>query len=390
MTVRLLGGLLVTVMALYASPKRGGGQKHGSEKRRGKEGSGLYPELSAFRISEGTSPNVQDEVGRTVAEMPIALARKELARRGLELDEKAIHRIAGELGAQILATRTDELLKYREDKLEAGNEFAGKRIAVQIDGGRVRIRTVIIDGTLRGPDALIELVAFHLHRLGAAKAEKVVFLGDGARWIWNRIDWVVDKVGIDAAKVTQVLDFCHAVHHVSLALEDLKFSKTDRPKHFARLRNMLKRGQAEKVIGELESLAEGLPADRVVCREIRYLQRHFEANRLAYPFFRYCKLPLGSGAIESTIRRAINLRMKGNGIYWAEENAEEFFQLRAALLSDRWEEIVGHARERIARNRRLDWHWTPLEALAELKALEQQDKADAEPKAKPELARPAA
>ncbi len=26
-----------------------------------------------------------------------------------------------------------------------------------------------IDGTLRGPDALIELVAFHLHRLGAAK-----------------------------------------------------------------------------------------------------------------------------------------------------------------------------------------------------------------------------
>ena len=93
----------------------------------------------------------------------------------------------------------------------AGEEFKGKRVVVAIDGGRVRVRTVIkkvrvagkikrqpfkvewrepklviifetdekgrmakgcrpiIDGTLRGPDALIELVAFHLHRLGAAQ-----------------------------------------------------------------------------------------------------------------------------------------------------------------------------------------------------------------------------
>ena len=37
----------------------------------------------------------------------------------------------------------------------------------------------IIDGTLRGPDALIELLAFHLHRLGAAAAQVVTFTADG-------------------------------------------------------------------------------------------------------------------------------------------------------------------------------------------------------------------
>ena len=31
---------------------------------------------------------------------------------------------------------------------------------------------------------------------------------------------------------------------------------------------------------------------------------------------------MGSGAIESTIRRVINLRLKGNGIFWTEDNAE--------------------------------------------------------------------
>jgi hypothetical protein len=36
---------------------------------------------------------------------------------------------------------------------------------------------------------------------------------------------------------------------------------------------------------------------------------------------------LGSGAIESSIRRVINLRLKGNGIFWLEENAEAILAL---------------------------------------------------------------
>src|SRR5947199_30596 len=76
---------------------------------RGREGGGLYPELAADRISEGSSPNVQAEVGRLVALLPIEQARAELDRRGLESDEKAVRRIANELGGQMLASRTRDL-----------------------------------------------------------------------------------------------------------------------------------------------------------------------------------------------------------------------------------------------------------------------------------------
>ena len=107
-------------MTLYCSPRARTGRG------RGREGAGLYPELAAYRISEGSSPNVQAEVGRQVALLPIEQARAELARRGLESDEKAVRRIANELGAQMLATRTRDLLRFRRGELPAGEEFEGE------------------------------------------------------------------------------------------------------------------------------------------------------------------------------------------------------------------------------------------------------------------------
>lgn len=400
------------MMTLYCAPKGRSG------KGRGREGSGLYPELAAYRISEGSSPNVQSEVGRAVAQFPIEQARAELARRGLELDEKAARRIANELGAQTLATRTRDLLEFRAGKYPAGNEFAGKRVGVGIDGGRVRVRTVVektrvngkkkrkkfkiewrepkvlivyetdekgrmvkgsrpvIDGTLQGPDALIELVAFHLHRLGAAKALVVTFTADGAPWIWARLDWVIEQVKLERGRVVEVLDWCHGVHHLSLALGALDLAEARRGELYNRLRDLLKAGKSREVLTELKALAAGQPEDSLVWREIGYLSKHSEAGRLRYNCFRYRGVPLGSGAIESTIRRVINLRLKGNSIYWTEANAEAVFQLRAAVLSGRWEEIVEHTQEAMAKNRRTDWHWDPPECLAELKSLgEEGDKS---------------
>jgi hypothetical protein len=401
-----MGGLAITVMTLYCSPRGRTG------KGRGIEGSGLYPELAAYRISEGSSPNLQSEVGRLVGLLPIEQARAELARQGLEQDEKAVRRIAAELGAQMLAMRTRDLMRFRRGELPAGSEFAGKSVAVGIDGGRVRTRTVVetirvsgkrkrkkfrvewrepkvvilfevdkkgrmvrgsrpvIDGTLQGPDALIELVAFHLHRMGAAQANVVTFVADGAPWIWKRLDWVVAKVKLDPCRVVEVLDWCHAVHHVSVALAALPLAEGKRQELYQWLRGLLKEGKSRLVLGELQALAVNEPDDSPAWREIRYLTKHSDAGRLRYNCFRCRGVPIGSGVIESTIRRAINLRLKGNGIYWTEENAEATFQLRAAVLSGRWEEILTHTREAMARDRRTEWRWTPLECLAELKALD--------------------
>jgi hypothetical protein len=410
--------LAITVMTLYCSPRARTG------KGRGREGTGLYPELAAYRISEGSSPNVQAEVARQVALWPIEQARAELARHGLEADEKAVRRIANELGAQMLATRTRDLLRFHRGELPAGKEFHGKRVAAALDGGRVRVRTVIkkvrvsgktrrkpfrvewrepkllivfetdekgqmakgsrpiIDGTLRGPDALIELLAFHLHRLGAAAATVVTVTADGAPWIWARLDWVIARVGLEPARVVEVLDWCHAVHHLSLALQTLGLSEEERTPRYARLRRSLKKGRSRDVIEELAGPAAGQPEDAAVWREIGYLMRHSEAGRLRYHCFRCRGVPLGSGAIESTIRRVLNLRLKGTSLFWEEANAEAVIQLRAAVLSGRWEERLEQTWEAMAKDRRTDWDWEPPECLADLKTLDEEDEESTQPSRK--------
>src|SRR3954463_34984 len=280
-------------MALYCSPRARTG------KGRGREGSGLYPELAAYRIGEGCSPNVQSEVGRLGGLLPIEQSRADLARQGLGLDEKAIRRIAGELGAQMLATRTRDLMRFRRGELPAGSEFTGKSVAAGIDGGRVRVRTVVetirvsgkrkrkqfrvegrepkvlilfevdqkgrmvrgsrpvIDGTLQGPDALIELVALHLHRMGAAGAQVVTFGADGAPWIWKRLDWVIAQVKLDPNRVVEALDWCHGVHHLSLGLAALDLKEKLRKGLYKRLRGLLKEGKSRDVIAELTVLYHG-------------------------------------------------------------------------------------------------------------------------------------
>ena len=313
---------------------------------------------------------------------------------------------------QLLAVRQRELLAWRAGQLPAGNELAGRRVVVQIDGGRVRLRenktrqqkrrrkgqrekfltpwrepkvlTIfeidergkmtkkhqqpLIDGTLLGPDHLAELVAYHLHRLGVAQAELVVFVSDGARWIWDRLDWIEQRAGLDPSRTVCVLDFCHAAHHISLALESLGWDEKRRRETYGRLRKLLKASRWEEVVDELIEWAHSQPKNRDIWTEIRYLNSHGQDGHLNYVTFRRRGIPCGSGAIESAIRRVINQRLKSNAMYWLQENAEAMFAVRATLLCDRWEETLTRVRHSMATDRRLDWRWDAPDTSCELNA----------------------
>lgn len=407
--VRLLGGLLIWVTTLYCGPLTRTGKRRG----RGREGSGLYPELALLGIQEGKSPALVREVGRQTALLPsYETARQELAERGLDLDIKEVHGIGRHAGQAALTYRRRELELYRQGKLPAA-AGDGKRFAAMIDGGRTKLRKTtrrqkgrgrsktqkrrfktewrevkqiivfemdeqgrmkqdtqpILDGTFAGPDEMMEVLALRLYQLGAAQAEVVAFRSDGAPWIWERLDWVIRRLGLKAKQVSRGLDWCHAVHHISLALE-LLVEGAGRKRVFKKLRKWLQRGSWRQVVEELLRLAglADLAEDSSVWTEIAYLDRHGEDGHLDYPKFRRRGLPLGSGAIESAIRRVINLRLKGNGIYWEEENAEAMLMLRGLVLSGRWKKVFNEITKSLAEDRRLDWTWTSPDMSAQLKA----------------------
>ena len=59
-------------------------------------------------------------------------------------------------------------------------------------------------------------------------------------------------------------------------------------------------------------------------------------QRMAYPKIKALSLPQGSGAVESAIRRVVNLRLKGPCIFWYRENAEKMLMLRSYYKAGRW------------------------------------------------------
>ena len=50
-------------------------------------------------------------------------------------------------------------------------------------------------------------------------------------------------------------------------------------------------------------------------------------------------LPRGSGAVESAVRRVINLRLKGTGIFWQKPSAEAMLLLRSFAKAGRLQHL---------------------------------------------------
>lgn len=74
--------------------------------------------------------------------------------------------------------------------------------------------------------------------------------------------------------------------------------------------------QRWRVVDALPELVADDDEDAQIRKEIAYFQKHGEAGRSKYPTFRGLGWPQGSGAIESSVRRVVNPRLKGNANCW--------------------------------------------------------------------------
>src|SRR5881227_4144013 len=85
---------------------------------------------------------------------------------------------------------------------------------VDAEGKREASFAPVIDATLTGPDAVFALLRTYLQRLAITQADQVLFIADGAPWIWKRVPILVHTLGLAAEQVHELLDFYHAVHHL--------------------------------------------------------------------------------------------------------------------------------------------------------------------------------
>ena len=80
--------------------------------------------------------------------------------------------------------------------------------------------------------------------------------------------------------------------------------------------------------------------NKLVERWLTYFEKHQEKTQ--YADYQKRKLLCGSGLVESGIRRIINLRFKNASTFWKKETVEKLYLLRAALVSKRWNILIGN------------------------------------------------
>jgi hypothetical protein len=181
---------------------------------------------------------------------------------------------------------------------------------------------------------LFALLRTSLQRLEIAQADQVLFLADGAPWMWKRVPLLVQALGLAVERVHELLDFSHAVHHLGQVAALCKdWSAKARTRWRTPQRRLLMQGEVEQVITAVRDLCRGRNS-----KALRKHRAYFTKNqhRMAYAQLMALKLPIGSGAIESAVRRVVNLRLKGSRLFWYRASAEAILLLRSYDKAGRW------------------------------------------------------
>lgn len=172
--------------------------------------------------------------------------------------------------------------------------------------------------------------------LGSRLVSMVVVLGDGAEWIWRRVPGFL---GVGEVRVVEIVDIYHAWEHLGKVAVAVFGQGSEKAKEWA---EPLKEELEEKGVGPiLAALGELKPGSEEAAEEVRKAIGYFteHAGRMDYPRFVGMKLPIGSGAIESTCKTLIEAREKGAGMRWTEVGAQQVASLRALHRSGRWDEL---------------------------------------------------
>ena len=155
--------------------------------------------------------------------------------------------------------------------------------------------------------------------------EEIVFVSDGAVWIWN----LVQKYFPNAV---QIVDWFHASEYLT-PIAEAAFGPNTPQAHewLTQTRTELWEGRIQDVIQSCRSLWSHAPARPWIEKAIGYYDHN--EKRMDYARFRQLGYLIGSGTIESACKQIAAIRLKRSGARWTLPGVIATAKARAAWLS---------------------------------------------------------
>lgn len=160
--------------------------------------------------------------------------------------------------------------------------------------------------------------------------EELVFVCDGAVWIWKLVERHFPHA-------VQIVDWYHASEYLPPVAAAAFGLGTDQYQAWLEnARVLLWEGQIDKLIYACQQVASQAPT--AVHKAVTYFANN--QKRMDYARFRQQGYFIGSGTVESAGKQIAGLRLKRAGARWTEPGALATAKARAAWLSGTWDTLV--------------------------------------------------
>jgi hypothetical protein len=317
-------------------------------------GSWIYPRDVELGIgSSNYSAGVVALTSEVAAGFPFGPCEGFLARRfGLDMCYKQVQRIAERTGtvlveAELQSSALAVLPESAVDSEESTDvmTISADGLMVHADGTwtEMKVGTVLGECGRSSIATLSRCEQFGKHlylealRRGLRHAGRVVFVADGAVWIWN-------LAAEHFPGAVEIVDWYHAVGHLWEIANDWHGEGTPKAKLWVKHNKArLAEDGVARVIASLRQWKPASDEQAVTKREnLHYFTTN--ANRMLYRTFRAAGYYIGSGSVESACKQYGHGRLKQAGMRWKHDGIEAIAHLRSALLNNRTDNILEAAK----------------------------------------------
>ena len=319
---------------------------------------GGFPLDRALGIIGHCTPGAARMLSRTAAQLPYLESSQQLDElAGIAVDPSQIQRLVQPLGpptqkrlvhlpgpvlqsvpqfyVSVDGTGVPMVAEELEDRVGKGPDGKAKTREVKlaalftqttVDEENQPVRdpnSTTYVGSFVSSDAFGQLVRQAALERGMAQAGQVIFVGDGAAWVWE-----IARTCFPQAE--QILDYYHASEHVT-HLAKAVYSDAGTAQNWAlRWKSLLYDSELDSLREDLRQLP-GFSPSEAAQKELDYLERN--RTRMDYCRYRAQGWFIGSGVVEAGCKRVIGQRLKQSGMFWTEPGATAVVSLRCALLS---------------------------------------------------------